>query len=207
MEDEEFYEMMLKVVLVGDSGVGKTNIMGKYLKNEFHEDSKATVGVEFGAKTFKIEGHSIRAQIWDTAGQERYKAITSTYYKGAKGAFVIFDITRKSSFESIDKWVNDLVSSADQKLTIVLIGNKNDLENQREITKEQGEAKASSLQIAYLETSALSGANIDKAFEMMVNEVYKKCHDEMASEGDVEIFGGQDIKLNNNTKTQKKKCC
>ena len=192
-----------------DSFVGKTNIMSKYLKNEFHEDSKATVGVEFGSKQFKIEGHTIKAQIWDTAGQERYKAITSAYYKGAKGAFVVYDITRKGSFESIEKWVNDLTSTADKKLTIVVIGNKCDLEDQRQITKEQGEEKANKLEVAFLETSAFSGENLDKAFEMMMNEIYKKCHEEMLAEGDVDIIeGGQDINLaKKNDKTEAKKGC
>jgi Ras-related protein Rab-11A len=207
MEDEN-YEMMFKVVLVGDSSVGKTNIMSKYLKNEFHEDSKATVGVEFGSKQFTIEGHSIKAQIWDTAGQERYKAITSAYYKGAKGAFIVYDITRKNSFDSIDKWVNDLTASADKKLTILVIGNKCDLEDQRQVTKEQGEAKASSLQVAFLETSALSGENLNKAFEMMMNEIYKKSHDEMKADGESQdIQGGQDINLNKTPKKKKQKCC
>ena len=207
MEDDN-YEMMFKVVLVGDSFVGKTNIMSKYLKNEFHEDSKATVGVEFGSKQFNIEGHSIEAQIWDTAGQERYKAITSAYYKGAKGAFVVYDITRKGSFDSIDKWISDLTAAADKKITIVVIGNKCDLEDQRQITKEQGEEKASKLEVAFMETSALSGENLDKAFEMMINEVYKKCHEEMLAENDIEIEGGQDINLNKkNENTEAKKCC
>jgi Ras-related protein Rab-11A len=207
MEDDN-YEMMFKVVLVGDSFVGKTNIMSKYLKNEFHEDSKATVGVEFGSKQFNIEGHAIKAQIWDTAGQERYKAITSAYYKGAKGAFVVYDITRKGSFESIDKWVNDLTGTADKKITIVIIGNKCDLEDQRQITKEQGEEKASKLEAAFLETSAFSGENLDKAFEMMMNQVYKKCHEEMMAENDIEIEGGQDINLNKKPEnTEKKNCC
>jgi Ras-related protein Rab-11A len=206
MEDDN-YEMMFKVVLVGDSSVGKTNIMSKYLKNEFHEDSKATVGVEFGSKQFTIEGHNIKAQIWDTAGQERYKAITSAYYKGAKGAFVVYDITRKNSFESVDKWINDLSAAADKKLTILVIGNKCDLEDQRQVTKEQGQEKASSLNVAFLETSALSGANLDKAFETMMNEIYKKCHDEISAEGDMQIEGGQEINLNKKPPAKKKKCC
>ena len=207
--DDDNYEIMFKVVLVGDSFVGKTNIMSKYLKNEFHEDSKATVGVEFGSKQFNIEGHSIKAQIWDTAGQERYKAITSAYYKGAKGAFIVYDITRKNSFESIEKWVSDVTAVADKKITIVLIGNKCDLEDQRQVTKEQGEEKANKLEIAFLETSALSGENLDKAFEMMMKEVYNKCHEEMLGEGDVDIIqGGEDINLNKKqANTSEKKCC
>ena len=208
MADEDNYEMMFKVVLVGDSFVGKTNIMSKYIKNEFHEDSKATVGVEFGSKQFTIEGHLIKAQIWDTAGQERYKAITSAYYKGAKGAFIVYDITRKQSFESVEKWVNDVTAVADQKITIILIGNKSDLEDQRQITKEQGQEKANKLELAFLETSALSGENLDKAFDMMMNEVYKKCHEEMLAEGDVDIIeGGKDISLENKKVEEKKTCC
>ena len=174
MADEDNYEMMVKVVLVGDSGVGKTNIMSKYLKNEFHEDSKATVGVEFGAKQFTVEGHVIKAQIWDTAGQERYKAITSAYYKGAKGAFIVYDITRKNTFDSVSRWVSDLTATADKKISIILIGNKSDLEDQRQVTKEMGEEKANQLQVAFLETSAMSGENLEKGFQMMINEIYKK---------------------------------
>ena len=206
--DDENYEMMFKVVLVGDSFVGKTNILSKYLKNEFHEESKATVGVEFGSKQFNIEGHSIKTQIWDTAGQERYKSITSAYYRGAKGAFVVYDITRKSSFESVEKWVNDLNATGDKNITIVMIGNKCDLEDQRQITKEEGQEKATKLQVAFFETSALSGENVEKAFEMMMNEVYKKCHDEMLAE-DMEIIdSGQGINLEKkNENAQPKTCC
>ena len=208
MEDDN-YEMMFKVVLVGDSFVGKTNIMSKYLKNEFHDDSKATVGVEFGSKQFNIDGHTIKAQIWDTAGQERYKAITSAYYKGAKGAFVVYDITRKGSFESVEKWVNDLKAAADKSLTIILVGNKCDLEDQRQVTKEQGEEKANHLELAFMETSAYSGENLEKAFELMIKQVYDKCHDEILAEGDEDIIeGGQDINLSKkNENAGTKGCC
>ena len=208
MEDDN-YEMMFKVVLVGDQFVGKTNIMSKYLKNEFHEDSKATVGVEFGSKQFNIDGHNIKAQIWDTAGQERYKAITSAYYKGAKGAFVVYDITNNTSFESIEKWINDLKGAADKDLTIIVVGNKCDLEEKRQVTKEKGEEKANKLEVAFMETSAFSGENLDKAFELMIKEVYRKCHEEMLAEGDVDIIDeDQGINLaKKNENTEGKKCC
>ena len=206
MEDDN-YEMMFKVVIVGDSFVGKTNIMSKYLKNEFHEDSKATVGVEFGSRQFNIEGHVIKAQIWDTAGQERYKAITSAYYKGAKGAFIVYDITRKESFDNVTKWAEQLKSAADKNLTIIIVGNKVDLEDQRQIKTEEGQNKANELESAFIETSASSGTNIDKAFEMMINEVYKKCHEEMLAESDIEIEGGEDINLAKKQENTKKACC
>ena len=210
MTNEDNYDMILKLVLIGDSFVGKTNIMSKYLKNEFHEDSKATVGVEFGSKKFEIEGVSIKAQIWDTAGQERYKSITNAYYKGSKGAFVVYDITRKETFDSVDKWISDLKQSGDKKITILLIGNKNDLDNQRKISKEQGEEKAKSFGVAFLETSAFNGYNLDKAFDLMIKEVYDKCHAELDEDDGFQSFGnGEDISLakgNNNT-AKKKDCC
>ena len=191
MSDEN-YDMIFKLVLIGDSSVGKTNIMSKYLKNEFHEDSKATVGVEFGSKKFEIDSKSIKAQIWDTAGQERYKSITNAYYKGAKGAFVVYDITRKESFESIDKWINDLINSSDKNITILLIGNKCDF-----------------FKIAFMETSALNGQNLDKAFDLMMKEVYKKCHKEMEEEDDLEgLEAGEEIQIGKkNEGNDKKKCC
>jgi Ras-related protein Rab-11A len=207
MEDES-YEIMVKVVLVGDSGVGKTNIMSKYLKNQFREDSKATVGVEFGSKQFSVEGHQIKAQIWDTAGQERYKAITSAYYKGAKGAFIVYDITRKNTFETVNKWVSDITAAADKKITLILIGNKNDLEDQRQVTKEVGEEKAKELGLAFMETSACSGENLDKAFQMMINEIYKKYQEDVVGETqESTVQHGKDITLDKTKGKQKKKCC
>ena len=207
--DDENFDMMFKIVLVGDQFVGKTNIMSKYLKNEFHEDSKSTVGVEFGSKQFIIENHKIKAQIWDTAGQERYKSITSAYYKGAKGVFVIYDISNKNSFDSIDSWVNDVKATADKRLTVVIIGNKCDLEEQRQVTTQEGEQKATKLEAAFFETSALLGQNLDKAFEMMIKEIYKKCHEELLAESDMDLFeGGEEINLNKqNNNEGKKSCC
>jgi len=209
MSDEN-YDMIFKLVLIGDSFVGKTNIMSKYLKNEFHEDSKATVGVEFGSKKFEIDSKSIKAQIWDTAGQERYKSITNAYYKGAKGAFVVYDITKKESFESIDKWINDLINSSDKNITILLIGNKCDLEEQRKVTKEEGEEKAKSFKIAFIETSALNGQNLEKAFDLMIKEVYKKCHKEMEDDEGLDgLDVGEEIQLGQKIGKDKKnkKCC
>ena len=204
---EEEYEMMVKVILIGDSAVGKTNIMSKYLKNQFLEDSKATVGVEFGSKLFTINGHNIKAQIWDTAGQEKYKAITGAYYKGSKGAFVVYDITRKDTFDSVDKWIHDLKSTGDPKMTIMIIGNKLDLEHKREVLKEQGEEKAKSFECAFLETSAFSGDNIEKGFEMMISEIFKKYGNDSLEDDDFgTVERGEDIKLEKK-ENKKKGCC
>ena len=208
MADEENYDVLFKIVLIGDSFVGKTNIMSKYLMNEFHEDSKATVGVEFGAKKFDIEGKSVKAQIWDTAGQERYKSITTTYYKGAKGALIVYDITRKETFDSVDRWISEVLNSGDKNMTMLLIGNKCDLDNQRQVTKEQGEEKAKAFKVAFLETSASSGENLDVAFEMIMKEVYSKCKNELDEEdGMEEMQMGKEIDLTKEKKVDKKKCC
>jgi len=210
MEEVDEYDMMIKVILIGDSGVGKTNIMSKFLKNQFLENSKATVGVEFGSKLFIHENHKIKAQIWDTAGQEKYKAITGAYYKGSKGALVIYDITRKDTFSNIDKWVNDLKTTGDPKITIIIIGNKNDLADRRQVTKEEGEERAKSFGCAFLETSAFSGDNIDKAFDIMVKEIYEKFSSDTG--GDEQLSPGEkveDIKLDKEKASdkKKKKCC
>ena len=203
----EEYELMIKIILIGDSGVGKSNIMSKYLKNLFMEFSKSTIGVEFNSKTFNYQGHKIKAQIWDTAGQEKFRSMASTYYKGSKGAFIIYDITKRQSFESSEKWINDLKAKADPNLITIIIGNKNDLEEEREVTKDEGEEKAKSFECAFLETSALSGDNIDIAFETMVGQVFEKYISDTANE---EILDsgkkGKDLNTGN-ADGKKKKCC
>lgn len=139
---EEDYDMIFKVVLIGDTGVGKTNLLSRYLKNEFSFDSKTTVGVEFGSKRFEIDGYKIKGQIWDTAGQERFRSITNAYYKGAKGALLVYDVTRRETFENISKWVPELKQTGDKDVTIILVGNKSDLENERQVSTEEGNKKA-----------------------------------------------------------------
>ena len=112
MEEEE-YSLLFKIILIGDANVGKTNILSRYISDTFLETSKSTVGVELATKVEQYNNKKIKIQIWDTAGQERYKSITSTYYKGAKGAFIVYDITRKSTFDNIDKWIGDLKNNGD----------------------------------------------------------------------------------------------
>ena len=189
--------------------VGKTNIVSRYIKNEFNKDSMSTIGVEFGSKELVIEGHNVKVQIWDTAGQEKYKSITNAYYKGAKGAFVVYDITNKNSFDNADNWLNNLRASADKKCSIILIGNKRDLEDKREVSIEQGEEKAKNSEIAFMETSALSGDNIDKAFEMMINEAYKICHSEMLADVNIDIGKSDELSLKRPKEEtpDNKKCC
>ena len=174
MFDNNNYDLIFKLVLIGDSGVGKTNILSRYINNEFSYSSKSTVGVEFGSKIIKTNDKLIKIQIWDTAGQERYKSITSAYYKGAKGAFVVYDITRRDTFTNVDKWIGELKSTGNEDVFILLIGNKSDLEQERQVSTEEVTKKAEQLKIAFCETSALEGKNIEYAFQTVVEEVSKK---------------------------------
>ena len=123
----EEYDMMFKILLLGDSGVGKSSLLLRYTKDQFMTDMRSTIGVEFGLKYVKIDNLQLKVQIWDTAGMERYKALTSAYYKGAKGVIVVYDICRKKTFEGVDKWIDDFKSKADEDAVILLIGNKSDL--------------------------------------------------------------------------------
>jgi Ras-related protein Rab-11A len=178
MDDDDHYDFIFKIVLIGDSGVGKTNILSRYINNQFSLTTQATVGVEFGSKIIKKGEKLIKLQIWDTAGQERYKSITSAYYKGTKGAFIVYDISRKATFENVDKWVEELKNNGSEDVLIMLVGNKSDLKEQREIAEEDAKKKAELYNAAFCETSALEGYNIEYAFENLINEITKKVEKE-----------------------------
>ena len=213
--DEENYDLIFKLVLIGDSGVGKTNILTRYTKNEFSLATQATVGVEFGSKIIKKNDKLIKLQIWDTAGQERYKSITSAYYKGSKGAFVVYDISRKPTFENVDKWIGELKTNASEDVLIMLVGNKSDLEDKREVQIDETKKKAEQHKIAFCETSALKGNNIEQAFDSLIDEIAKKVEKEKLSEVKV-IKESIPITLETNEKKEKdngknnnnkKNCC
>ena len=190
-QGEGGYDVIFKIVLIGDTSVGKTNILSKYLNDEFDPDSKATVGVEFGTKNFNIDNNVVKVQIWDTAGQERYRSITNAYYKGAKGCILVYDITNKTTFENIDKWLSELKGNGDENMSIILLGNKSDLESDREISLEEGKEKAKFYKLAFMETSALNGNNIDAAFDELITDVFKKQNNMFKKD--------KNIKLNNDS--------
>ena len=161
-------DYLLKIILIGDSGVGKTNILSKFVKNQFNPESKTTIGVEFATKTVQINGKTAKAQIWDTAGQERYRAVTSAYYKGANGAMVIYDITNSVSFNSLQKWLKELRDNSDTQVTIMLVGNKSDLAEMRSITTREATDFAESEKLLFFETSARDSTNIGEAFTSLI---------------------------------------
>ena len=207
--EKKDYNYLFKILILGDSFVGKTNMLKRFLNNEFDMNTKETVGVEFGSKNFIFgENDIIKAQIWDTAGQERYRSVTKAYYKGAKGALLVYDITRKSTFENIDNWLIDLRTNADKDILIVLIGNKSDLLDNREVSSEDAQTKAEQYNIAFMETSAKSGDNISKAFTELVEQIYKTNISNLQSDVQIKDNNEDGVNLNKEEKkTKKNSCC
>ena len=152
-------------------------------------------------KIAKIKDTNAKLQIWDTAGQERYRAVTSSYYKGSHGCFIVYDITSETSFENVEKWYEQAIAETGDKISIIIVGNKCDLENERKVSKEQGEEKAKNLKCAFFETSALSDINIDEIFEELLNQLYEKNGGNKNDDDiDIELIGeNKAININNNT--------
>ncbi|KAG5002253.1 hypothetical protein AAZX31_08G335300 [Glycine max] len=165
-------EYLFKIVLIGDSAVGKSNLLSRFARNEFDSNSKATIGVEFQTQLVEIDGKEIKAQIWDTAGQERFRAVTSAYYRGAVGALVVYDISRRGTFDSIKRWLQELTTQNDSTVARMLVGNKCDLENIREVSTEEGKSLAEEEGLFFMETSALDATNVQTAFEIVIREIY-----------------------------------
>ncbi len=206
--EKEYYK--LKLIVIGDSGVGKTNIIRRYISNTFSDDSKATVGVEFFTKPFRVNNDIVKLEIWDTAGQERYKSITSAYYKGSRGALLVYDITRPSTFEDVENWMTEIKEKVRGSLKIMIIGNKLDLTNERKVDTETALDKAKSLNVPLMETSAFNSTNIQKAFESILREMYKEFKKEKDSEKkEQNRTEGAKIETESKSKNDQKKggCC
>lgn len=165
-------DYVYKVVVIGDSAVGKSQLLSRFAKNDFCFDSKSTIGVEFQTRTVHINSKLIKAQIWDTAGQERYRAVTSAYYRGALGAVVVYDITKRQTFDHVARWVDELRAHADSSIVIMLIGNKADLTDQREVPPEDAVEFAQDQGMFFSEASALSGDNVETAFFKVLEEIF-----------------------------------
>ncbi|XP_055351308.1 ras-related protein Rab-11B-like [Paramacrobiotus metropolitanus] len=166
--------LFLKLYSSGDSGVGKTNLLSRFSHNEFNHDSKVTIGVEFSIRSLKIAGKSVQAQIWDTAGQERFRAVINAYYRGAAGALLVYDITKRTSFESVERWLKEVWDNADQNVAIMLVGNKSDLRHLRAVQQEEGKQLAERHKLSFIETSALDSTNVENAFLNTVTDIYNR---------------------------------
>mmetsp|Transcript_41340 Transcript_41340/g.110617 ORF Transcript_41340/g.110617 Transcript_41340/m.110617 type:complete len:236 (+) Transcript_41340:121-828(+) len=171
MSKDDEYDYLFKVVLIGDSGVGKSNLLSRFTRNEFNLESKSTIGVEFATRSIQVDGKTLKSQIWDTAGQERYRAITSAYYRGAVGALLVYDISKNVSFENIDRWLKELRDHADQNIVIMLVGNKCDLRHLRAVSTEDAKAYAEQKGLSFIETSALDSTNVEQAFQSILTGI------------------------------------
>ena len=167
--------LTFKVLTLGESSVGKTCILRRYVEGQFFKNQLSTIGIDFKSKTLQIGNHEIRLKIWDTAGEERFRNITSQYYKGAEGIILVFDLTKKESFDKINDWMKQIkVNTQSDEIAIVLLGNKKDIVNERVVSFEEGNERAGEYGIKYFETSALDGTGIDEAIQNLSEEIMKK---------------------------------
>ncbi|XP_065782248.1 ras-related protein Rab-25 isoform X2 [Muntiacus reevesi] len=164
---EEDYNFVFKVVLIGESGVGKTNLLSRFTRNEFSHDSRTTIGVEFSTRTVMLGTAAIKAQIWDTAGLERY-------YRGAVGALLVFDLTKHQTYAVVERWLKELYDHAEATIVVMLVGNKSDLSQSREVPTEEARMFAENNGLLFLETSALDSTNVELAFETVLKEIFAK---------------------------------
>jgi len=181
------FDHLFKIVLVGDSGVGKSNLLSRFTRNTFTTDEKSTIGVEFATRIVPmVDQKKIKAQIWDTAGQERYRAITNAYYRGALGAMLVYDVTKPNTFENIPRWLRELRDYANRDIVLILVGNKCDLVDQslRQVTEEQARNLAAEYEFPFIETSAKSGVNVDEGFMQIITTIYENAFLSRAGEGD-----------------------
>jgi Ras-related protein Rab-11B len=167
------YEYLYKIVLIGDSGVGKSNLLLRFTRDEFNLESRLTIGVEFATRTLEIDGKRVKAQIWDTAGQERYRAITSAYYRGAVGALIVYDISKTESYESVLRWLKELREHADANIVIELVGNKLDLDHLRAVPTDEAKNFASENSLLFTEALALLLDNVDLLFHQLLKNIYE----------------------------------
>lgn len=157
-------DYIFKIIIIGDSGSGKSSFIYHFLNAEEKKNPQYTIGVEYSSKIIRIDNKKVKLQIWDTAGQERFKSITKAYYRGAHGVFVMYDMTNQDSFKNVDTWVNDAREFADQDISIMVLGNKCDLKNKRKIYYDDGLVICQSKGVAFCECSSTEGQNVDLSF-------------------------------------------
>ena len=197
MADKESTEVTYKVLLLGDSSVGKTCFLKRYIDNTFQDAYLSTIGFDFKFKNVTLkDGKKVKIQLWDTAGQERFRTIAKSYYKGAHGIVLIYDVTSKRTYENIRKWLNQIKEEASSRISIILVANKIDCEEEREVTKEEGENLAKTSGLTLFEASAKDSINVNESFQDLIEKISEK-------------YGN----INSNTNKKKKKknekkgCC
>ena len=163
-----------RYIIIGDTGVGKSCLLLQFTDKRFQPVHDLTIGVEFGARMITIDAKQIKLQIWDTAGQESFRSITRSYYRGAAGALLVYDITRRETFNHLTSWLDDARQHSNSNMTIMLIGNKSDLEHRRTVTYEEGQAFANEHGLVFMETSAKTASNVEDSFINTAKKIYDK---------------------------------
>ena len=203
----EDYEFIFKVLLLGNSNVGKSSLFLRFVDDIWNDTFVPTIGVDFKIKTFDIDEKKIKMQIWDTAGQERFKNIIASYYRGAHGILLIYDVTDKDSFKNLSNWIIEIEKNSSKQVLKVLIGNKTDLEDKRVVTYNQGKEFADTYGLKYIETSAKKNLNVNEAFETLGRELMQASDDKkiikQKQNKTVTVTKAQDL----NKQEQKKGCC
>lgn len=166
--------MIMKLLLVGDSGVGKSCLLLRFVEDKFNPSFITTIGIDFKIRTIESKGKKIKLQVWDTAGQERFRTITTAYYRGAMGIVLIYDVTDARTFENVENWFQTVTQHANDDAQIFLVGNKSDDEENRQVSREQGQALALKLDIPFLEASAKTNENVDSVFYELASIIQDK---------------------------------
>ena len=174
MTSEKEYEFIIKILIIGDSTVGKTNFVYKFSEDKFSENYFASTGIELKTTSIQIDGKSIKIQLWDTAGQEKYRAMTKNLYLKSQGIIILFDITNETSFINLKNWMSQIKESCGEDIPILLVGNKIDLEDKRVINKERAMEYANNENIEYIEVSSKTGENINKALTSLLQKILKR---------------------------------
>ena len=209
MSTPQDYDYLFKVLLIGNSSVGKSSLLLRFVDNQWNDLFVPTIGVDFKIRTMEIDNKNVKLQIWDTAGQERFKNITASYYRGAHGIFVVYDISDTESFKNINNWLIEIEKNANKNVYKILVGNKCDLDDKRTVSYQQGKELAETYGMQFIETSAKSNTNVDEAFHLLGREVMK-----MSLNDKEKNFGNKDknkMKLDKKTEDivfqQKQGCC
>mmetsp|Transcript_32982 Transcript_32982/g.82912 ORF Transcript_32982/g.82912 Transcript_32982/m.82912 type:complete len:202 (-) Transcript_32982:321-926(-) len=167
------YKYLFKYIIVGDTAVGKSCLLLQFTDKRFTPVHDLTIGVEFGSRTITIGENQVKLQIWDTAGQEKFRSITRSYYRGAAGALLLYDITRRETFEHLTIWLEDCRRYSNQNIVIMMIGNKSDMEDKRQVSTQEGQEFANKHGLAFMETSARTAENVDAAFIQTAEKIYE----------------------------------
>mmetsp|Transcript_7088 Transcript_7088/g.15300 ORF Transcript_7088/g.15300 Transcript_7088/m.15300 type:complete len:212 (-) Transcript_7088:191-826(-) len=201
------YDYLFKLVLIGDSGVGKSCLLLRFADDAFTESYISTIGVDFRFRTVKMGNKTVKLQIWDTAGQERFRTITSAYYRGADGIIMVYDTTSSDSFDHVNDWLKEVNRYASEGTCKLLIGNKCDRTADRAVTTEQAKEFADDLGVAFLETSAKTAKNVEEAFLTMAGELIKQREAKIAASGGADKNGSKGKVQLTSEKSSGSSCC